>query len=394
MDIFRGSRMSDCSTNYTLLSVEQEHNYNLLLTRILASQNKNGSWGSREKDKVTLTSQAIQLMYVLGYNHENHAFKNATRWLEDHVQKGTSHWPTRLEVGLKIGEFEKLADDKYIDDFFNDLDYDLEHPTAHQRLDFFWHVLPTLIALYPYEARYTERTGKQVPHKKIVERVLQYAQTFSNNYTVVKNQANHTGLVALYLATISQEEAYQEYHEKYIAMINWLVSNIIETEKGICWQHSKGITSYVLMDIMECCPKNMELARQLPKIIDYIAPDNNGIVKKDEITTFNTKLHGDSLYVSMLSLRAMATVLSKKYPDELNKVKDINKNRLFLKKFLFKMEHWFSTQRKKIPIILSALITVGGLVAYIIGKIDEGTLILPIGVSCILNIVFDWLNKD
>lgn len=386
--------MCDASVSHTLLSAKQEHNYNLLLTRILAYQNRNGSWGSKEKDKVTLTSQAIQLMYALGYNHENHTFKKATRWLEDHIQKGSAHWPTRLEVGLKIGEFEKLADDEYINDFLNDLNFDLENPDAPQRLDFFWHVLPTLIALHPYESDYAKRTGKHVPHDKIIKRIEGHSSIFADNYIVVKNQANHTGLVALYLATISQELAYEKYREKYEAMIEWLVANVIEVDDGICWQNSKGITSYVLMDVIECCPENDEIFQKLPQIIDYIEPDDNGNIQKDKITTFDTKLHGDSLYVSMLSLRAMVTVLAKKYPEEYNKFRNYNKNKFAFRNILFKLERFFSIHRKKIPSVLSVLITFAGGVAYCIGASVQGALILPIGLSCILASIFEWLRKE
>lgn len=40
-----------------LLSTEQEHNFSLALTRILSYQNRNGSWGLRSEDRVTLTDR-------------------------------------------------------------------------------------------------------------------------------------------------------------------------------------------------------------------------------------------------------------------------------------------------------------------------------------------------
>ena len=377
-----------------LLSTEQEHNFSLALTRILSYQNRNGSWGLRSEDRVTLTSQAIQLMYALNYNHTNPAFKKATRWLEDHVQKGDPHWLTRLEVGLKIGEFDKLAADKYLDGFFDELDHDLNYPNEKSRLDFFWHVLPTLIALYPYEEQYIRRSGRSVPHDKVIERIKKYWECFGENYIAVKNQANHTGLVALYLSTICNKEEYKKYKDTYIAMTKWLISSRVENEDVVHWQHGRGITAYVLIDLIKCLPNDSKVQQCIPKIIEYIAPETNGWVKKDEIKTFNTKLHGEVLYVTIVSLRAMVEVLATNYPEQLRRFREEATVRFPIKRFLFKIFHFYSYYRKRIPIITSIAICILAGILIACGKTVSGFLFLPIGISCVLSIVFDWLAKD
>lgn len=118
--------MQNTSLNAIYLSTLQKQNFVIALSRFFLYQNRDGSWGQGSiENKVTLTSQAIQLMHALRIGHDDKAFRKATRWMEDNIKKGNPHWATRLEIGLKIGEFEKLADDHHIDVFLSDLEVSL-----------------------------------------------------------------------------------------------------------------------------------------------------------------------------------------------------------------------------------------------------------------------------
>lgn len=375
---------------YTLLSATQEHNYVAALTRIFASQNTDGSWGRKSEYKVTLTSQAIQLMYALNISHDDLPFKKATRWMQDHVHRGDPHWATRLEVGLKIGEFENLVNDDYISAFLNDLEYDLSYPNEEARLDFFWHVIPTLIALHPNEESYVKRAGRSIPHDKVIECAMKYCRPYGDSYIAVLNQPNQTGLVALYLFTISNNTKYEKYRETVRSMINWLIMNYRDSEEGVHWQNSRGITSYILIDLLRCAPDNTEVQQIVPKILKYLTPNSNGSVKKDKVTTFGTELHSEQVYLMILVLRAMTEAIIKEHPNEIRRYY-YEARKPHVRAFFYRLSWRFSYHRNKIPIFICFILCIVGWFAYK-EQSDVGIMFLSTGLACILNILFDVIK--
>ncbi len=386
--------MGDNCPDKDFLSSEQKRNYYKALTKVFLYQNKDGSWGNKSKHQVTLTSQAIQLMYALKLGHEENAFKKATRWLEDNVKSGDPHWTTRVEVGLKIGEFEKLLEEKYIDAFITDLEFDLSNPNDIDRLDFFWDVIPTLIALYPYESRYKEKTGKSVPHDKVIKRVLGYCEFF-NNIIAVQNYANYTGLVALYFSIIGENEKYQECKDYSVRMINWLIANRMEKkEEGtIFWQLSQGITSYVLIDLLGCRVNDSQLPRYIPKILKYLTPDDNGNVREENITTYGVDVNREPLYITIVILRAITEVMAKYDSNEFNKFQSAVRNPSGVQILLGKVGHFFYYYKAKIPLAISAILVINAVYVIIKGSGDLGFFLLSIGVSGALSIFYEWLRR-
>ena len=370
------------------ISTEQTRNYLTALKKVFLLQSQKGSWGRGDiENKVTYTSQAIQLMQTLGISHEEKSFKRAVRWLEDHVKNGEPHWPTRVEIGLKIGDFQKLNDDQYIDRFVDDLEYDLEHPEEVPRLDLFWDVIPTLIELHPHEKNYKRR----IPHKKVVDRIIKDSEDFGNTITV-QFQANHTGLAALYLKTIKDEAEGKEYEEKSYKMIKWILANREENANKISWQRSRGITSYVLIDLLKCDMEG-EIEKNIPKVVNYISPNTKGNVKKDNETTFGTKLHADPLYVSILVLRAMTEVLKMEDVSQLRDVQKEISNLSWFEALCARVTRFVYYRKKKVPVVICFLLSVVGIIFYFYKHEFLASLFVTIGASCAATLFFQWLEK-
>ena len=375
----------------SILSTEQIANYSAALKKILLFQSSKGYWGRGSlENKVTYTSQGIQLMQALGISHNDKRFKKATRWLEDHVEEIESHWTTRVELGLKINDFQKLATIEDIDHFLRDLNYDLEHQEEKERLNLFWDVIPTLIALYPYENRIAELKNKVVPHNKVIERIIENSEDLGDTATV-QFQANHTGLAVLYLSTIATDYSMLEYRDK---MIKWLFATREENASHISWQGGRGITSYVLIDLLSCGVEQNKLRKFLPKIIKFICPDSKGNVNRDIATTFDTKLHAEPLYVSMLVLRAMTEVLKM---GDLNRISEIRNrafNCLWYEAIFAKIKRLFYYNKKKISMIICLTLCIVGCIFYVLNKPFIASLFLTTGASSALAELFQKLRQD
>ncbi len=375
------------------LSATQEHNYIAALTRVYLYQNRDGSWGRDAIEKVTWTSQAIQLMHALKLSHDDLIFKNAKRWMEDNVSFENSHWLTRVEVGLKIGDFEKLCEDGYIDKFISDLQYDLKNEVEEPRLDFFWHVIPTLIALIPYEDSYQKRTGNKVPHDKVIKRLEGFYQSHRDDYITIKHQTNHTGLVALYLFLLSEKSGNNKYKADSDKMIDWLLLNMCYSDEGIYWQDSKSVTSYVLMDLLKCIPNSSELKQNIPKILQYLTPSSRGSVKRDKVTTFGTKLHADPLYITILVLRALVEVLRMDDENDLSRIREAAKSPSSIQKGVFKVTSFFSYHRKKFPGIMTFFLCLIGFI-IIKGHMDVGLFFFSIAIGGAIGPIYNWLLNN
>lgn len=378
------------------LSKEQVISYNKALQRVMAYQNRDGSWGKTEEEKVTLTAQTLQLMLSLGIKRSEPVFVKAARWIEDKVDKGSMHWVTRIEIGLKVGDFEKLLEEGWIKDFIDELNHDLNNPESEAHLNFFWHVIPTLIELEPHKKELEDK-GIIIPYDQLIDRVISYCQVFNEECIVVQHQPNHTGLVAVWLNCIAVH--HKEAEKLRHAMIKWLVQTRLEDDKGVYWMDSKSVTSYVIIDLLKCLPQN-EVDDYLSKAVKYLCPNNRGIVHGDKNTTYNTKLHAESLYATILVLRAIAEIsneMAKISNDvsEGSKLKDSydivkSKRHMFI---YYKFTRFLSGSKRKIPIIISVLLLSGGIIAYCYKANEIGSLLVSTSVAAALGLFFDWLMK-
>ncbi len=388
-----------------LLSTKHIFNYSAALKKVFLLQSSKGYWGrGKIENKVTYTSQGIQLMQALGISHTDKSMKKSIRWLEDNIDNVKVHWSTLLEIGLKLEDFRKLASDKVIFRFLDDLEYDLSHPKEEARLDFFWDVIPTLIALYPYEKEYENKRGKAIPHEKVIKKIIDSSEEVGGTLTV-QFQANHTGLAALYIATITDKEWEPEYKAKLYdyktEMVEWLLATREEDANRISWQKGKGITSYVLIDLLGCDLEEEMLKKYIPKIIRYIIPDTRGNVKKDKTPTYDTKLHAEPLYVSMLVLRAMTEVLKMENRSEINEIRNKISHYSWFESLIAKLTRLFYYNKKKIPMIIYTLLCVFGGIIYIFGDIlciqskdFIASLLITMGGSCLLTHFTRFFDVD
>lgn len=381
-----------------VLSTEQTSNYSVALKKFFLLQSSKGYWGRGEfESKVIYTSQGIQLMQALGVDHNADNFKKAIRWLEDNVEKIKSHWPTRVEIGSKLEDFHKLATDKEVNHFLDDLEFDLDHSSEESRLDLFWDVIPTLIALHPYEKSYEDKRKKAVPHEKVIQKIIDNSEDFGDTIAV-QFQANHTGLAALYIATISDKEWLPEYKDKLFEyknkMVKWLLANREENASCISWQMGKGITSYVLIDLLGCELEEETVRKYIPKIIRFIAPNSKGNVKNDETTTYDTKLHAEPLYVSMLVLRAMTEVMKMENMSEISDILNRASHYSRIEALIAKFTRAFYYNKKKIPMIIYTLLCIVGGIFYLFSMEFLSSLLITIGASCLITHLSHFFDKD
>lgn len=331
-----------------LVTTLQRHNYISALSRVFALQNKDGSWGGRNiEERTILTSQAIQLMHALGIPSSDNAMFKAIGWMKGLKTGHSHHWASRLEVGLILGNNSTLVNKQDIDDFINDVQQDMSSNKQQNNFELFWDVIPTLIALYPYESDY----GITVPHEEVIKCIDPYIRSLENGYMIVNGKANHTGLIALYLHTISQNEKYSGHRDKVNKMVEHLLSIIeAEDDNSKHWSRGRGTISYILMDLIICTPESdkARLRSCITKALTYLSPDEKGRVEADVNTTYETESHRNPLYVTLLVLRAMTEVMKQKKDEDLNKIVDEART---LKPHV-KIKRIFSFSKKIMDIIL------------------------------------------
>lgn len=287
---------------------------------LLAQQHRDGSWGPRGT-RVTHTAQMIQLLRVSGFRPDDPIFKKALRWLEDNVGPKSEHRWSRLEVALvtnNIHQDDVLSD---LSDFLTQLNDDLDTPSGEpEHLDFFWHVLPTLIALAPHEDYLLGKLALGgVRHPDVLSKLLTYTTSFRPDCKTVLHRANHTGLAALYLNVVTRHGRLEATSHRD-AFVNWLIESRVPEGKKLHWHYSRGITAYVLMDLIllnGAVP--FDTQSLVPPTMRYLQPGPQGYVVGDNLPTYDTSMHRRPLYATILSLRAAATVVSRVEPEALER---------------------------------------------------------------------------
>ncbi len=383
------------SALFDYISPKHKNAFLTAALRIFAFQNSDGSWGKDKTEKTTLTAQMIQLMHALDFKKRNNRFLRgcfkAEKWMESNVKLGEgAHWCTRLEVGLLIGDYDELLAEGWIKQFVKVLNYDLEHGEKEDKINLFWHVLPTLMALLPHEHKLEE----PLPHDRVIEKVMKLCETYDGKRIAVKHHPNHTGLVALYLFKLAKSnERFAKYEETAIAMANWLLENMTESDDDdISWLDSKSITSYVIIDLLQCLPLE-SLSRYITRIFSYLSPNENGIVPGDSTTTYKTKLHSGPIYATILVLRAYITLI--KHAGAPEDLKDFytylvsNKSK-FIK---FKTQYLLEQSKTLLPWILCLIFSGAGVALYFFKQNEAASICLSTGVAAALGLFFDHLKR-
>lgn len=382
------------NTKSRILNTRQEHIYGYALRNIVALQNRDGSWGNKQ-EAVVLTAQAVQLMIALGYSLHTPNVQKALHWLDSNINKGDKHWTTLLEIGLKTERFNEFLREGDIQDFVDDLNKYFDDPMSSS-LDFYWDVLPTLIALFPYEDDYTKKTNEVIPHEKVINRINTECKDPDGIYMSIDYKPNNTGLVALYYMTIAKKRKFAGYKEKARAMIRWLIEcrNIDDNDElgsGINWLGSRSITSYILIDLHRCLDNNDPIRKYFKDIIRFITPKENGLCSYDRYTTYNSNIHANPLYITILSCRAMAEVLRTTSPKSFDGIIEKMEDRDFFKDLDYRWTYFKICNPGFMPyLICCAVVLIGiGIVGTDLNggvRFQIGLMIISAGVATALSV--------
>ena len=311
----------------SLVMVSHERNYFTAVLQILDSQNEDGSWGDDQREKLTLTAHATQLLHSMGLTIDtSENLRKAVDWIGNNIPKGTEHWSTRLELGMILDQTRLLNVRKECKIYIGDLRTKLKSDDIKDD-DIYWDAIPLFIAALDYEEKHSVPIIKNIPHEEIIEKIKKryiYADE-KEEYITVQRKPNNTGLIALYLSKLSKKEGWSSFKGDAQKMYEWLLLTLqSEDDSRLHWSGSHGITSYVLIDLIRGDLDSKLLDKAMLKIVNYIAPDRNGHVEEDKIKTFNDPVHGKEMYVCMLVLRAMTEVFNE-YSPEVNLIEGLGK---------------------------------------------------------------------
>jgi len=370
--------------------------YSTGLAWFLANRNRDGSWGIKKNERVTYTAQAIQLLISAHFDIEGRILKKAIRWMEDEVKPSSKHWYSRLEIGLLIGDFEKLATRGYLKRFLDDLNKIFVDNTKENTERFFWHFLPTLIALRLHEKRLNETINRRVPHKKVVEYLFKYMTQFRDDCITIQHKPNYTGLVALYLNGLSPIPICPDPKSKVKALVNWLIESKVVEKDTVHWFHSRGMSAYVLMDILMVSGEDSSpIDDVIYEIANHLAPNKKGYVSGDKSTTYETKLHAEALYATVLSLRGLATAIGRYYTvKELDKARNQAEDIYHNLPIFFRIGNSFHRNKSKIPWLLSSLFIILGIILIVLYHKDIGINLIFTAVGSFMGLVTTLLFKN
>jgi hypothetical protein len=263
---------------------------------LLDRQNRDGSWGRNWQQKAVYTPHGVQLFTQAGFPPDHPRFRASTGWLKKQISHNQRPlWYGRIPALASAGEIEWLIHNKDIALFLDDLD-------KSKIEDFFWYVLPIMISL--------NKAGHDAPYAEVAEQLRKFERAFGEDYVAVAHKPNHTGLAALYLHTVNPEA----HKDKVQRFVNWILVDRRQEDTGVVhWDGSIGITAYVVMDLVGLgLLYDPEITQLVEGCLSLFKPLPEGNMPPDRFTTtFDTSLHEDSLYTTLLALRAMATVLGR-----------------------------------------------------------------------------------
>ena len=346
-----------------MLSQAEQQRFLQGVAWVVANQRRDGSWGRTKVEKITFTAHAIQLLQAMGYSRDTStALRRAVGWLEAHVRPGEPHWYTRIEIGLRLGQGHELLNNGYLGTFIDELDYDLDHPDETDRLDFFWHVLPTLVAM---RSSPTTEALLHVPHDRVIERLATFTTSFRDDCATVLHSPNHTGLAAMYCHCISSDVDAAATMAK--SFVNWLLeskssdssSRLASNDTSLHWHYSRSITAYVLIDLLAVSASQLTDA-DIHSIVRYLLPNDHGQVLADAHLTFQTELHRTNFYSTVLSLRAIVAAQRSTRPDYLPELRTLVESTYRARPIPTRAATTISQHSHRIPVAASGAVTASG----------------------------------
>lgn len=256
---------------------------------LVSQQNRDGSWGKSEYEKITWTSQiVIALTYYVPNWSDFYPLKQAVSFLKK-LRRRNNKWYFRIPALLYVKDHELLKDDlasleKEIDDGEIELRFQaslaIDLITHGINLDFFYEIETSLL-------------------KKLK----------SNNigFSWFSERTDEDLLYALAIVKIDDlnQDITEEFNIEHV--INWVLSRKTRNSDSVNWENSYGRTAYITINLLmlEKAGKvdldKMLIDCSVDEIFSWFKPLKDGRMPEDTQPAVFKSTH--SIYITALYLR-------------------------------------------------------------------------------------------
>lgn len=254
----------------------------------MSKQNRDGSWGDNQREKVRWTANAVYTLTVLGYDPDRvKQLKRAIQWLKT-IPENDEEWYLRIQPLITVG-LENWLEER------NDFERakDLIRRDAVGSLS-----IKVALVIELLEA------NVDLPNLDlIVKQVLGTLRQEGQGLSSFAGSTNDTTLYCNFLKLVTRDEHSRIIHE----CIEWVRVRAVEKSNGdaICWEESYGKTAYVILNLL-CLIEVPAVERLIPQAINYFQPSESGAIPPDEIPAHDSR---SSVYTTILFIRVVGFYL-------------------------------------------------------------------------------------
>lgn len=255
---------------------------------LLDHQNRDGTWGKTQKEKIRWTSHALIVLALAGFDRDSSYVARPLSWLKS-LQYEVEEWYARIPALCALREEKWLQSS-------GDLDYFLELMARGAVHELFMWQMPITLHL--------QQLGYSVPHESIIEQALARKIEYGENIWTIQNKANYTALTALYLSEID----HVRYDKGISNFTNWLVSSHIDEDGSVSWERSISITSYVLIDLVQMgLHKDPNIRDLIVQGLSFFHPTSDGNMPPDRHSAkaFESQ---ETIYTTIMAIHAFLEV--------------------------------------------------------------------------------------
>jgi len=255
---------------------------------LLSKQNRDGSWGSSNKEKVRWTANAVYTLTVLGFKPERvRQLKKAIEWLKT-VPDDHEEWYLRIQPLLTVGLGSWL-----------EAHNDFERAKELIRTDAVGSLsIKVALVIELLDAK-VDLPNLDV----IVTQVLATLREEGQRLASFGGSTNDTTLYCNFLKIATGSEHQRTINE----CIEWVRIRAVERSNGnaVCWEESYGKTAYVILNLLRLIDV-AAVEHLVFQAINYFQPSEGGEIPPDVIPAHDSL---SSTYTTILFIRVMGTFL-------------------------------------------------------------------------------------